>query len=40
MMTQDPIYGGGMNGVHILHTHNTVTSSDTRQAYLYYIQMF
>ena len=32
-MTQDPIYGGGMKGVYSLHTHNTVTSSHTREAY-------
>jgi len=32
-MTQYPIYGGGMKEAHILHIHNTVTLSETREAY-------
>lgn len=32
-MTQDPIYGGEMKKAHILHTHNTVTLSEIREAY-------
>jgi hypothetical protein len=33
MMTQDPVYSGGMKEPHILCAHNTITLSETRDAY-------
>jgi hypothetical protein len=33
MMTKDPVYSGGMKEAHILRAHNTITLSETREAY-------